>query len=118
MRVDEKTLDEYVQGIEAAIPTMPATLYPELLGNLTRLDAQVRQRMNQDLTAILSSPPIPKEDRLLNVAEAAAKLGVTKDHLYHKADRYSFTMRIGSRLRFSLLGMEKWMRAQTQKRIA
>ena len=111
-------IDECLQQIEQAIAKLPASACPGLLGNLARLTAQVQMRMTEDFTAVLSSPPIPKEDRLLNVKEASAKLGYSKDHFYHHADEYPFTVRTNGRLWFSLLGIEKWIRGHTQKRIA
>jgi predicted DNA-binding transcriptional regulator AlpA len=49
-------------------------------------------------------------DRLLDVQEAARKLGKSKDHLYRHAGDYPFTVRDGRSLRFSELGIEKFIR--------
>jgi predicted DNA-binding transcriptional regulator AlpA len=51
-----------------------------------------------------------REDRLLTVAEAAAKLGLSKDHLYRHAAHYPFTVRLGHALRFSARGIERYIR--------
>jgi excisionase family DNA binding protein len=49
-------------------------------------------------------------DRLLTVAEAARKLGVSNDWLYRRAHRLAFTVRLGRQLRFSAVGIERWTR--------
>jgi len=49
-------------------------------------------------------------DRLLDVEEAARKLGKSKDYLYRHAGDYPFTVRDGRSLRFSEQGIEKFIR--------
>ena|SRR5437773_11313341 len=52
----------------------------------------------------------PREDRLLNIAEAAAKLAVKTGWLYRNADLLPFTVRpTPRRLRFSLIGIERYI---------
>ena len=54
-----------------------------------------------------------KNDRLLDPAEAAKLLSVSEDWLYHQAKRLPFTRKLGPRLlRFSYLGMIKWMESK------
>ena len=53
------------------------------------------------------------EDRLLDIEEAAGKLGVSKDWLYRRSDKLPFTVRIGRALRFSGRGIEKYIRARS-----
>jgi excisionase family DNA binding protein len=54
-------------------------------------------------------------DQLLGVAEAATKLGVTKDWLYRRSDKLPFTMRLGRGLRFSRQGIEKYITTRVGK---
>jgi len=49
-------------------------------------------------------------DRLLTVEEAAPKLGTSVDHLYRHAKNYPFTVRNGRALRFSEVGIERFIR--------
>jgi len=51
-----------------------------------------------------------KGDRLLTVEEAAPKLGTSVDHLYRHAKNYPFTVRNGRALRFSEVGIERFIR--------
>jgi excisionase family DNA binding protein len=58
------------------------------------------------------------EDRLLTVREAAVKLGVSTDHLYRHAGHYPFTVRFGTRVRFSLQGLERYCRQRQGRSLA
>ena len=49
-------------------------------------------------------------DWLLDVEEAARKPGKSKDHLYRHARNYPFTVRDGHSLRFSEVGIERFIR--------
>jgi predicted DNA-binding transcriptional regulator AlpA len=53
---------------------------------------------------------LQRRDRLLNVAEAAVKLGVKPDWLYRHHKDLRFTVRHGRLLRFSELGIEDYIR--------
>jgi predicted DNA-binding transcriptional regulator AlpA len=49
-------------------------------------------------------------DRLLSVAAAAVRLGVSKDWLYRRASKLPFTVRLGPRrLRFSAQGIDRFI---------
>jgi excisionase family DNA binding protein len=50
------------------------------------------------------------EDRLLDVEEAAQRLGTSQDYLYRHSRKLPFTVRVGSRLRFSSRGIERFIR--------
>lgn len=52
-------------------------------------------------------------DRLLEVKEAAEKLGITEDWLYRKGGRLPFVVRMGRNIRFSEQGIEKYIRQRT-----
>jgi excisionase family DNA binding protein len=52
------------------------------------------------------------EDRLLDVDEAAQRLGTSTDYLYRHSRKLPFTVRIGSRLRFSARGIERFIRTR------
>jgi predicted DNA-binding transcriptional regulator AlpA len=59
-------------------------------------------------------PAAPASDRLLDVNEAAAKLGMSRSQLYRRKD-LPFRVKVGpGQLRFSLLGIERWLRARTR----
>lgn len=49
-------------------------------------------------------------DRLLTVAEAAARLGVSKDYLYRHAKKLPFARRMGRKLLFSSEGINQYIK--------
>jgi hypothetical protein len=60
--------------------------------------------------------PAPNDgDRLLVVEEAAVKLGVTRDFLYRRKDLPFRVSVAPGQVRFSLKGIEKFIRAKTAK---
>jgi predicted DNA-binding transcriptional regulator AlpA len=63
-----------------------------------------------------TNAPVPSEgERMLDIKEAASKLGVKKDYLYrHKELPFRVNVSPGQ-LRFSLKGIEKFLRAKMAK---
>jgi predicted DNA-binding transcriptional regulator AlpA len=59
---------------------------------------------------VVDSHRLQRRDRLLNVAEAAVKLGVKPDWLYRHHRSLPFTVRHGRLLRFSELGIDDYIR--------
>jgi len=49
-------------------------------------------------------------DELLDAAQAAEKLGVSKDWLYTRTSTLPFVVRLGRKVRFSLRGIEKYVK--------
>jgi hypothetical protein len=85
---------------------LPTEELPALLGQLEAAKATAWAR----LTAPAS--PQPEHDELLNVKEAARRLGVSEDYLYSHHKSYAFTRRQGRKLLFSALGIDKYIRQQ------
>jgi hypothetical protein len=56
--------------------------------------------------------PPSEPDQLLPIAEAAHRLSVGKDYLYHHKDEYPFTRRMGRRVLFSSLGIQQYIGGQ------
>ena len=91
------------------VSALPQEAVPVMLGELERLRAILWVRLttgNHDGQGRSASDG----DRLLDVKEAARKLGKSKDHLYRHAGDYAFTVRDGHSLRFSEQGIEKFIR--------
>ena len=89
--------------LEAA-RTLPAALLPTLLGEL--------EQIRWTAMARLSSPEThqPQSDKLLDINEAASRLGVSTGYLYRHARGFPFTRRIGRKLLFSSLGINAYLR--------
>lgn len=86
------------------ISALPKEVIAELRGQIAKLDSLLLSR----LVAGGEVQPRADGDRLLDVAEAAAKLGLSRDALYR--NEYPFVVKIGNRLRFSERGIEKFIR--------
>lgn len=78
---------------------------PVLLGELEVVRCTALARLTSHAVSQSSEP-----DRMLAVDEAASRLNVSKDYLYRHAPEYPFTRRIGSRLLFSSIGIEEFIR--------
>jgi len=75
---------------------------PHLAGDLEVLRVAILRRLTAPPA---QSPP----DHLLGVAEAARRLGLSRDFLYRNHKKYSFARRIGRRLLFSAEGIRTWI---------
>jgi hypothetical protein len=84
---------------------VPREAIPQLRGELATLDTLLLGRL-------LAPAVLPGDDQLLSVTEAAARLGVSEDYLYHNHSRLPFTRRIGRKLLFSSLGLAKHVRSK------
>ena len=63
------------------------------------------------LARLTSVPIAPQEsDELLSVTEAARRLGFSPDYLYRHSKDFAFTRRVGRKLLFSAVGIEKHIR--------
>ena len=57
----------------------------------------------------------PKEDKLLNVGQVCETLNVTEEWVYHNAKRLPFVRKVGGMLRFSSLGLQRYIEATKLK---
>jgi predicted DNA-binding transcriptional regulator AlpA len=100
------TQHDLLSSLEAMIHHADQAECAALIGGLERVKALAYGKM-------LHREPEPsrQEDRLLTVAEASDKLGMTKDYLYRHAETFPFTVRMGAKqLRFSLNGIERYIK--------
>ena len=93
---------------EATVEELPA-----LIGALEAAKATAWAR--------LTAPPLKvaeretTQDRNLNAAEAARRLGMSRDWLYRNAPRLPFAVRIGRRVLFDSAGLERWNRNRSTR---
>ena len=102
------SLPTLLEALDEAIASAPPEQVPVLLAALS-------SRLNAATAKLLSLSTEPKHsseapDENLSVDEAARRLGVSRDYLYHHAPKLPFTVRIGRRLLFSARGLEQWNR--------
>jgi len=98
---------ETLESVLAMAGTLPSGELPRFCGRLeeARLIALAR----------LQAPtvkPDPQKDELLSVADAAQRLAVSKEFLYRNHAQLPFTRRMGRKLLFSSLGLERYIQQQ------
>ena len=96
------TFDALDREISAAPPERLSTIIAALSARIAAASAR-----------LLAMPTVGSgrttgPDENLDVAEAARRLGVSKDWLYRHANGLPFTVRVGRRLVFSARGLERW----------
>ena len=94
-----------VEALEAVARTAPVDCLPDLIAQVEGLKARLYARL-----AAPSPTPAAAKDRLLNVKEAAQKLGRSTDWLYRHGSELPFVVRDGRLLRFSEQGIEEYIR--------
>jgi len=90
----------------ARIAALPSEAVPQLFSELMRLQALLVTRLLA--TSGKQEVSDSEGDRLLDVTEAAKKLGLSRDALYR--NHYPFVVKIGKHRRFSNKGIEKFIR--------
>ena len=101
------TLDDVAQHPERA-----ADLPPELLKALLVKHATVGTVLLGALLAAGENGKPSEADVLIDVETAATRLATTKDWLYRHARHLPFTVRQGRSLRFSSMGIERYIRSR------
>jgi len=100
-------------------PALVSHLCFDEVGALLGKNAVAQGVLVSRLLALRASPIQAENsadgDRLLDVKEAARKLGKSKDYLYRHASNYPFTVRDGRSLRFSEAGIEKYIRQRMRR---
>jgi excisionase family DNA binding protein len=110
-RSEHLSLDDLVED-----PNRANTLPPEVASALLLRCAVAQSALIGRLLAAPTGSPNgikdAHDDHLLDVEEAARRLGTSQDYLYRNAKKLPFTVRIGSRLRFSARGIDRFIRAR------
>lgn len=86
----------------AKIEGLSREAIPELRGELARFDTLLLSRL---MTA--GKDQEPADDQLLDVPEAARRMGISEDYLYRHHKDFPFTRHIGRKVLFSAKGLEK-----------
>lgn len=92
----------HLESLLTVAMTVPAEELPRLLGALEEIRVTAMARLT-------APAPQPQKDELLDVVEAAARLSLSTDYLYRHHKSFPFSQRIGRRLLFSSLGIEKFI---------
>ncbi len=100
--------------IRSLVDETPAPELPQLIGELEAARAAAWAR----LTAPAADKPtdvIGQEARNLDITEASKRLGISKDWLYRHASELPFALRIGRRLVFDSVALERWNRRRVER---
>lgn len=91
----------------------PAPELPQLIGELEAAKAVAWARLTAPAA---DTPAVPHaEARNLDITEAAKRLGMSRDWLYRHASELPFTLRIGRRVVFDSLALERWNRRRGER---
>jgi integrase len=102
------SLAELLAALPALVREVPSKALPGVVGALAAAQAEALARIVAGSS--LTTAPGPAEN--LPVAEAARRLGVSRDWVYRNAPSLPFAVRIGRRLLFDARGMERWNRSR------
>lgn len=98
--------------LEEEIRKSPVETLPTILGELERVKARLWTRLLAP-TAAKDGRPLPPGDRLLTPEEAALEMNTTVKWLYRHSKRLPFARKLSrKRLRFSEIGLRKWIEAK------
>jgi excisionase family DNA binding protein len=97
----------------ADLAELPTEAIPAALGALEATRATLWGRLARE-TAVLSPVDPPENgqagDRLLTIAEVAARTRLSRDWLYRHKGKLPFTRRVGTRtIRFSEAALTRWL---------
>jgi predicted DNA-binding transcriptional regulator AlpA len=92
----------------------PTVELPQLIGELEAARATAWARLTAP--TVDKPPDSPhQEPRNLDVAEAAKRLGMSRDWLYRHAAELPFALRIGRRVVFDSVALERWNRKHGER---
>ena len=92
----------------------PAPELPQLIGDLEAARAAAWARLTAPSAD--KPPEVPgQEARNLDVTEAAKRLGMSRDWLYRNASKLPFAVRIGRRVVFDSLALERWNQRHAER---
>src|SRR5262245_58661216 len=108
MRCDEQTFHEALLVLSAGAQHIPPEQLPAALVHLAAVQTNLAARLTESAIPTRGHAGVLPDDRLLNVQQAADKLGVKVGWLYRNAPRLPFTVRVSPRrVRFSERGINR-----------
>jgi|ERR1700687_1267187 len=91
--------------LDTAARTLPAEALPDFLASLEKVRVLAFARL-------IAPAPVPGTDELLGIEEASRRLGISKAYIYRHSGQFPFTRRIGRKLVFSSLGIDRYITAR------
>jgi hypothetical protein len=99
--------------LRSLVECTPAHEVPQLIGDLEAAKAVAWVRLTAPAADAPFDVPV-QEARNLDVTEAAKRLGMSRDWLRH-ASELLFAVRIGRRLVFDSVALERWNRRLAER---
>lgn len=96
---------DYSAALAEMANTTPAAELPTFIGALEAAKAAAWARLTPAPNGNGSHPELEEN---LSAAQAARRLGLSKDYLYRHAGQLPFTVKVGRRVLFSARGLERW----------
>jgi len=104
---DGWSMDELLSGLD----DIPITAIPAFLAQLAAAQVKLGARLLENGQAAQTQSK--GGDRLLTATEAAAKTKMQRDWFYHRSKTLPFAVRLGRSVRFSEMGLDKWIRSRS-----
>jgi predicted DNA-binding transcriptional regulator AlpA len=76
---------------------------------LARFIADLEEIKVVALARLVAPPPATRPDELVDIDEAARRLGVSKHYLYRHAEKLQFSRRVGRKRVFSSVGIDRYI---------
>src|SRR5436190_23816489 len=94
------------------LKNVPAEKIPAVLAQLAAAQGLLAARLLQN-GGNESHHDAGERGKLLDVNEAAKRIGKSADWLYRNSEKLPFTVRVGRSVKFSEAGLEKWIRLRS-----
>ena len=108
MSKSDPTIEACMSGLTSGLAKAPKISDDQvrlLMEQLINMQLMIMGRMSKPGTQQTQQP----SDQWLTVDQAAEKMSISKDTLYHNWKQYSFANKVGGSLRFSSNGIDKHM---------
>ena len=93
----------------STVEDLPSEFVVAALAHVAAISAGLAARLAE---ASAASTPATTGDRLLDIREAAQRLGMSTSRLYREATHLPFTVRRGRSVRFSAVGIDRYIQRQ------
>lgn len=104
-RISEiSTIQTALATVREQLELVPESNIPEIIGKLYESLAVAQQRLFLKVRQTTTTP-----DNLIGPAEAAKRLGVSKEQVYRQSAKWPFTRRMGRKLLFSSNGIDNFI---------
>ncbi len=113
-----RDLSTVLAPVDAAIRDGTPEELAQLLGGLVQREELARLRLRSGALATAGDGARAADqepDENLDAAEAARRLGISRDWLYKNRDRLPFAVKLGRRVVFSARGLARWNRQQMNR---